>query len=255
MNGGCAQVQGPWIRADGTFDFNAKATVDGQVAWPSEFRIFTEAGRRVVAGNNLPSHATGVFPVAPGSVAYRYDRNPNRIEQQTFRLELPLQPAMAAAPSCLPMGAIGFLLSGSVLFNALDARGLDAVALEVQDACQGHPERGGAYHYHNITTCMEAQGTRSGHSALAGYALDGYGIYGWHGEDGHELTNAALDECHGHTHDIDWDGRRVRLYHYHATWEYPYTVGCFRGTPQRMGGVRANLKPPPVMGRPPKPAP
>jgi len=23
----------------------------------------------------------------------------------------------------------------------------------------------------------------------------------------------------------------VSMYHYHATYEYPYTLGCFRGTP------------------------
>ena len=44
------------------------------------------------------------------------------------------------------------------------------------------------------------------------------------------LTNADLDECHGHTHAIAWDGRTVTMYHYHATWEFPYVLGCFRGT-------------------------
>ena len=43
------------------------------------------------------------------------------------------------------------------------------------------------------------------------------------------LTNADLDECHGHTHTITWDGKAVVMYHYHATREFPYTVGCFRG--------------------------
>ena len=43
------------------------------------------------------------------------------------------------------MGPIGFLLTGGVFFNALDAQGKDAVAHEVQDRCQGHPERSGAY--------------------------------------------------------------------------------------------------------------
>ena len=50
MLGGRAQVQGPWIRADGTFDFNA------------------------------------------------YDRNPNAIRQQEFRLELPVLPVVADTP-------------------------------------------------------------------------------------------------------------------------------------------------------------
>jgi hypothetical protein len=62
-----------------------------------------------------------------------------------------------------------------------------------------------------------------------GYILDGFGIYGHHGEGGRELTSADLDECHGHTHPIEWDGQMVTMYHYHATWDFPYTVGCMRG--------------------------
>jgi hypothetical protein len=64
-----------------------------------------------------------------------------------------------------------------------------------------------------------------------GYAFDGFGIYGFYGEDGREITNADLDECHGHSHLIEWDGQTGEMYHYHATREFPYVVGCFRGTP------------------------
>ncbi len=38
------------------------------------------------------------------------------------------------------------LLDGVRLFNADDGGNRDAVAWEVQDACQGHPERTGQYH-------------------------------------------------------------------------------------------------------------
>jgi hypothetical protein len=64
-----------------------------------------------------------------------------------------------------------------------------------------------------------------------GYARDGFGIYGNQGVNGVALTNADLDVCHGHTHAITVNGATVTQYHYHATKEYPYTLGCFRGTP------------------------
>ena len=96
------------------------------------------------------------------------------------------------------MGPIGFLLTGGVFFNALDAQGKDAVAHEVQDRCQGHPERSGPYHYHSLTTCLEGAGPVGVHSPRVGYALDGFGICGRHGEGGVVLANADLDECHGH---------------------------------------------------------
>jgi hypothetical protein len=104
-----------------------------------------------------------------------------------------MQPKFADNASCVDMGPIGFLLTGGVFFNALDARGEDAVAHEIQDACQGHPERGGAYHYHSLTTCLEKMIAGDSHSDLVGYAIDGFGIYGYRGEGGRLLTKADLD--------------------------------------------------------------
>ena len=126
-------------------------------------------------------------------------------------------------------------LTGSVLFDALDAEGRDAPAHEIQDRCGGHPERTGQYHYHSLSPCADAGSSAKAHSKLVGYALDGFGIYGPRGEAGRLLSNADLDVCHGHTHVIAWRGKQVRMYHYHTTAEYPYTLGCFRGTPVRTG--------------------
>jgi hypothetical protein len=33
------------------------------------------------------------------------------------------------------------------------------------------------------------------------------------------------------TDTITWNGKKVRMYHYVFTWQFPYTVSCFRGTP------------------------
>jgi ribonuclease BN (tRNA processing enzyme) len=227
--GGGAHVVGPWIRPDGTYDFTAKPTVDGAVTWPHQFRISLAGATRKLSGNDLPDHPTGVFPIGRGDDAFNYDRNPNSIQAQNFSLDMPANPAVAARSSCLPMGPIGALISGGYIFNALDLRGQDAVAHEIQDGCQGHPQMSGAYHYHNVSSCIDDPGTT--HSRLLGYAFDGFGIFGKRGEGGRPLSNADLDECHGHTHDIEWDGRTISMYHYHATWEYPYTLGCFRGSP------------------------
>ncbi|MEZ4672110.1 MAG: YHYH protein [Anaerolineae bacterium] len=227
---GGAQVDGPWIKADGTFDFTAKAIVDGDVAWPQHtLTIRLDADIRRIEGNDLPDHTTGIYPISTNDDAYQYDRNPNRIGEQSLVYALPANPTVAAQPHCLTPGAVGVLTTGVVIFDALDALNRDAVAHETQDHCQGHPEVTGEYHYHSLTDCLKDEGV--GHSALVGYALDGFGIYGVRGENGDILTNADLDECHGHTHEVEWDGRSVSMYHYHATYEFPYTVGCFRGVP------------------------
>jgi len=70
---------------------------------------------------------------------------------------------------------------------------------------------------------------------------------------GRELTNADLDECHGRASEVLWDGSRVRIYHYVLTREYPYTIGCFRGTPVRTRGAegRGGMGRVPPNGMPP----
>ena len=83
------------------------------------------------------------------------------------------------------------------------------------------------------------------HSAVVGYALDGFPITGRRGDAGKLLSNADLDACHGHVGTIVVDGKRVRTYHYHATLEYPYTLGCFHGTPLRLGTGRELTPVPP----------
>jgi hypothetical protein len=249
--GGGAHAKGPWIRDDGTFDFTAKAVVDGQVSWPHRYTVTIRDGQRVFATNDLPDHPTGIFPISPDDDAFSYDRNPNAIREQDVAFAIPANPEPAAEPTCAP-GAIGILATGAVLFNALDAPGRDAVAHETQDGCQGHPQRGGVYHYHSLTTCLTDRRLPGGHSVLVGYAIDGFGVFGRFGEKGQALSSADLDECHGHTHAVPWDGKTRVMYHYHATWDFPYTAGCLRGTWSRET-MRALSGAPPVAGRPPGP--
>lgn len=227
FGGGGASATGDWVDDDGTYDFTAKPLVDGEVDWPNEFAIVSDGDSRSITGNGLPDHVTGEYPISQDDDAYAFDRNPNSISPQDFRVTLAQNPEIAAVASCVPMGAIGVMLTGGVFFNALDAAGRDAVAFEIQDSCQGHPEMSGTYHYHSLTSCI-ADAYNGGHSPLLGYAFDGFGLYGHQGDGGATVTNAHLGECHGHAHALDGE---PDVYHYHATWEYPYTLGCFRGTP------------------------
>jgi hypothetical protein len=230
FNGGGAFTDGPWInQADGTWNRLTKLTVDGEVEWANyEFTIEVVNGERVITGNGLPPHTTGVYPIQASDDAYQYDRNPNSISAQTITMTLPLNPAELATPICAD-GIVGMMLTGVPIFSGFDAEGRDAVAHEVQDACGGHPERTGQYHYHDLSACIEERAAGDTHSELVGYAFDGFGIFGFRGEGGVLLTNDDLDECHGHSHEIDWDGQKVVMYHYHATTEFPYIVSCHRG--------------------------
>jgi hypothetical protein len=228
---GGAEHAGSWIQGS-TFDLTAKPTVDGHVTWPGRITFRTSGNTLVVSGNGLPKGATtGNFPISSSDDAFTYDRNPNSIISQNVSVTLPAKPAVARTPSCLPMGPIGVAVNGVLIFNALDAAKRDAVAHEIQDSCGGHPQQNGVYHYHSIPTCLTGTTVKS-QEQLVGYAFDGFPIFGPRDETGKLLTNADLDACHGHVGWVTLHGKRVRIYHYNATLEYPYTLGCFTGTPR-----------------------
>jgi hypothetical protein len=229
FNGPGAFRDGPWIdNAAKRWDVTSKLAVQGAALFNSRFATTLGTTRRALAGNGLPPYRTGVFPIASTDPAYEFDRNPNSIQRYILKAALPRNPTVTRTPTCIG-GTIGVMRDGIPLYNAFDAGGRDAPAHEIQDRCGGHPERTGQYHYHSLPPCLSDAGTT--HSALLGWALDGFGIYGPRGGNGTELGTADLDACHGHTHVVSWNGRRVRMYHYHATYDFPYVVGCYRGTP------------------------
>jgi len=231
--GGGAQVEGPWIHGD-TYDLTAKATVDGRVRWrKAKLRESRSRRRLTFSGNGLPKWTTtGRFPISSGDDAYTYDRNPNSIRAQRVSYSLPRHPRKASRPGCLSGGPVGIARNGVAIFDALDAEDRDAVAHETQDHCGGHPQRLGIYHYHAIPACLTKGESKRRASGLVGWALDGYPIFGPRGHGGKLLTDGDLDACHGQTSKVFYEGRWRRIYHYNATLEYPYTLGCFHGTPQ-----------------------
>jgi len=239
---GGAQHSGPWLdSAAGSWDLKTKIDVQGSVSWPNASHSFTLSGvERILTTDDLPSgEPTGNFPIASSDPAYAYDHNPNHIAAQSFTWTVPADPSAAASPSCLGLGPVGVSSDGVVFFDALDASGRDAGAHEIQDSCAGHPQMQGIYHYHTYSSCLGTGASdTAGSSILVGYGLDGYGIYLERDANGNLPTDADLDACHGRTSRVMWDGRSRVMYHYDITAEYPYTLGCYHGTPvnQRSAG-------------------
>ncbi len=229
---GGAQVDGPWIdTSTKTWDSLTKLAVEGSVSRPqAKYSVTVSGSNRIITGNDLPiDHTTGTFPISSTDPAYAYDRNPNSVTSQSISWQLPLNPAAAAHPNCLGLGPIGVLDDGVYLFDALDGEGRDAGAHEVLDSCQEHPQQAGILHHHQVPSCIVSDA--KGRSTLVGYAADGYGIYVERTAAGSLLTNTDLDACHGRTSPVLWNGKVQDVYHYDATVEYPYTIGCYRGTP------------------------
>lgn len=182
-------------------------------------------GTRTITVNNLPVDGKiGDWPMSRYAALTAIDGNPGTPSAKSYTFTLPIAASVNMTPSCVPLGAIGVTRNGVVLYNAADARGNDAVAHEIVDAHGGHPAQTD-YHYHFIPERLDNAPLADGHSGIVGYIRDGFPLYGYKGVGGIELRNTDLDECHGHAHG-------TLGYHYHATLEYPYTVGCYRGTPR-----------------------
>jgi len=251
-----------WINpADNTIVIPKIPTVTGTVTAKdidprgSVFAVTTDSTYRTFKGNGLPSTPMGKFgPVPPGTAAYPYylgalggaNSTPGTpgfgqnyssaaaigVSPYNLDIRVPMAPKYLATPQPIDYIITGVALTGTVwhaeIASANNVTWYNPVSILPLDQCFGHPY-GQQYHLHSYSwKCFPNQGT-SGQSPLFGYALDGFGIYGPRGADGKEITNAQLDECHGMTSPVLWNGKIQNVYHYVLNSEYPYSVGCFRG--------------------------
>lgn len=233
---GGAGRRGPWFIGTTKYDLNKKAHVRGSVMWQAQFTNKVSGNTRTITTNNLPDHPSGIFPISPSDPAYAYDRNPSSIKGQAFTYSLSSAPAYGS-PSCMG-GQVGVMLTGVALFSGFDAAGRDAGAWEVQDSCDGHPEKEGVYHYHTLSGCIKNISVKT----VIGFALDGFPITGPQVGASNILTTADLDECHGLTSQVVLDGKNVTTYHYVMTQDFPYSVSCYRGTAIQPPGQQAPAK-------------
>ena len=150
----------------------------------------------------------------------------------SFHLQalLPVSPEdLDTTTDLTTVAQIGVALDGVTIFadapSVADRGGLPAL-----DACGGHIDPSGYYHWHfgaeSIQTNLDEAGAEvtcgveQDQEALVGFAFDGYGIYGPE-EDG--SVPSDLDECSGHVSDTEEFGER---YHYHLTYDSPNLPSC-----------------------------
>ncbi len=234
-----AQTRGPWFVGTTQWDINKKYAVQGNVDWDESLTNKLSNGQRIISTNDLPDHETGTFPVGSSDPAAKYDRNPNTIKSQALTYTLSGNPTYGE-PQCMG-GEVGVMLTGVALFNAFDAGGRDAGAWEIQDACEGHPQGSGVYHYHTLSSCIKDMSVK----AVIGFALDGFPITGPKVGDENYLTTSDLDECHGINSEIELDGKKTTMYHYVMTQDFPYSASCFRSTAAQSPAQHAGSQQPP----------
>lgn len=165
-------------------------------------------------------------------------------------------PTQADLPTAVNAGAIGVLISGSVLFGAAEIAGHRATTLKDNaaytfkgrqgaaftahfiDHCNGHPSpanAGNSYHYHGLSKCVTSLVDQAnGPSHLIGVALDGFPIYGDKDMNGQTIAPQRLDACNGITSPTPEFPQGV--YHYvlpAAVKEHNASMRCYGGAISR----------------------
>ncbi|MEM1408689.1 MAG: YHYH protein [Bacteroidota bacterium] len=181
----------------------------------------------VIETDDVPNHGSPYFDTSdPRYEAYNgtnpdFRLNPNSIVAQNIVLKIPMEPRAAENPEATSLGAIGVSLNGVVFYNQYAGPNNQPLTNEINsfDQYLGHPQPQGEYHYHQEPTFLTET---LGSDALLGWLLDGFPVYGPM-ENGARVTNANLDDFHGHEHaTTDYpDG----IYHYHITDADPYING------------------------------
>ena len=200
----------------------------------SSVNISVSGNYVVLTTNDIPDHKSPYFATTDSRYeAYNgtntaYTKNPNNIITQALTFKIPINPTVASTHSATPLGPMGIAINGIAIFNQYAAGGV-ALTSEINsfDQYNGHPQQSGQYHYHVEPTYITLA---KGKSALIGFLLDGFPIYGPL-ENGVTLTSASstLDIYHGHTSaTVDYPNG---TYHYHITADAPYINGNgFYGT-------------------------
>lgn len=182
---------------------------------------------------DLPNHTSPYWPINnPLHSEYngtnsQWRQNPNVIGEQNIVFTITLNPTEAISKEATRLGPIGISRNGVVFFNQY-AGPDEPLTNEIDsfDQYLGHPSGIDQYHYHIEPTYLIEQ---FGEDAFLGLLADGFPVYGPL-ENGQTITNANLDDYHGHTSaTTDFpDG----IYHYHITSEDPYLNGNgYFGTP------------------------
>jgi len=125
-------------------------------------------------------------------------------------------PTQATTTTATTLGAIGYLISGTAMFNSFEMNAsTPAVADNASytfvdstnttqtayflDPCDTH-SNGSTWHAHGNPACVTSQvDTATGPSHIIGIALDGFPIYGGRDINGNVIAASQLDACNGIT--------------------------------------------------------
>jgi hypothetical protein len=162
-------------------------------------------GQTVVAHTSVTNTALAVIP---------YSMIASSLQGSSATINI--CPTQASSTTATSLGAIGYLISGTAMFNPFE---MDATTAAVADnasytftdgtgtqqtawfldQCDSH-SNGTTWHAHGNPSCVTSQvDTVTGPSHIIGIALDGFPIYGGRDINGNIIQVSQLDACNGIT--------------------------------------------------------
>lgn len=201
--GGIWFKDGKVYDVDGHFIANLKAFYSDE-----EWTLFREDGSIKVTKTQEECEAAAKPNVEEKYHNYCVECLPDYYKEKVSTYYIPVKPLYLEKPSSLGRDGIGIAFNG-VNFEAPAPTHaiLAAHTLAPLDDHGGHVNPHAGYHYHAVTGSTKEVEQEDAHSAMLGYAMDGFGLYAHKDKNGNVYKD--LDECNGH-----YD--KIRGYHYHA---------------------------------------
>ncbi len=224
-----------------------------KVKWGKKMTVTYGTSTIRLRSNGIPNHARSEYyavpnmgVVVPTAATARVAKDPTKAQSYDFKI--PTTPLKIAKTTAAPLGSIGMMISGSVLFNPYEGDGStvamannfvltapDGSKAPFVDACSGHPTPamgggGGQYHYHGLPACVSKEvDTSAGPSHIIGIALDGFPIYGKRDIKGKVISVSRLDKCNGITSPTPEFPKGIYHYVLPGTSNATSSIRCFHG--------------------------
>lgn len=237
------------------------------IRWSKDITVTISGSNIHLQSNGIPNHkrdAQYVIP-KPGHITPHGGNaviSDDPTKPQDYDFTIPLSPKMASHVTKAPLGSIGLMISGAVLYNPFEGDdktvamasnfylvNKDGKKVWFIDSCNGHPTPiEGAYHYHALSNCVASQVDKeTGPSHITGIALDGFFIYGSKDINGKQIDRSLLDECNGIYSKTPEFPEGIYHYVLPGTNDETSSIRCFKGVVDIK-----QIMPMPPMGMPEK---
>ena len=247
-----------------------------KATWGKNMKVSYGTSTIRLRSNGIPNHSRSKYYAVPnaGVVVPTQATATAALDPtgtQSYDFKIPTTPKKISKTTAAPLGSIGMMISGSVLFNPYEGDGTtvamasnftisapDGSTAPFVDTCSGHPTPamgggGGQYHYHGLPACVSKEvDTSTGPSHIIGIAFDGFPIYGKRDIKGKVIPASKLDKCNGITSATPEFPKGIYHYVLPGTANATSSIRCFHGkVDSSLITQMPNMGGPPAGGPPP----